>query len=163
MINHPIFPLPCAKRGLLLLTPCPGTQGVTLETSLLHLKAAGATVILTLMTKQELHRYKLDRLPLCSRAQGLRWFHLPIVDDAAPDGAFLDAWEQCKDDVHQRLDNNEAIVIHCKGGSGRTGLVAAQILIERGESKADTISRIQALRPNAFSRQVQREYIAHLL
>jgi protein-tyrosine phosphatase len=45
------------------------------------------------------------------------------------------------------------------GGSGRTGLFAAHLLLEKGWSLDEIISRVQALRPGAFTKQVQVDYI----
>lgn len=163
MSHHPIFPLACPNdRGVLLLTPCPGTKNTSLEASLVDLKAAGATSVLTLMTAQELSLNKTDHLQSCCRDQGLSWFHLPVEDEGAPSNAFIVAWKQYRSEIHKRLDNNEGVVIHCKGGSGRTGIVAAQILMERGVPKDEAISNIKVLRPNAFSHTVQLEYINQL-
>jgi protein-tyrosine phosphatase len=52
--------------------------------------------------------------------------------------------------------------VHCKGGSGRTGLMAAQILVERGYAKEDALAVVKALRPNALSLAVHQDYLARL-
>ena len=62
----------------------------------------------------------------------MKWFHLPIRDDEGPTEIFLSAWKKVGNEVHQLLNNGYSIAIHCKGGSGRTGLLAGQIMLERG-------------------------------
>ena len=53
--------------------------------------------------------------------------------------------------MHTLLRQGEKVAIHCKGGSGRTGLVAAQILLELGLDKIEAKQRVQALRPYALT------------
>lgn len=161
--RHPYYSAACPhKLGSLLLTPCPGTQGSDLESSLLQLKSAGATAIVTLMTRSEMSQNQVERIERQCESLELAWIHLPVEDEGAPTEEFAEAWRQVRADLHKRLDNNEAIAIHCKGGSGRTGVVAAQILMERGMSMQEAIDQVKALRPNAFSHAVQVNYIAQL-
>lgn len=160
---HPFFALACPnERGSLLLTPCPGTLGSDLESSLRELQAAGATAVVTLMTRPEMVTHRVQNMESQCSASGLAWFHLPVEDEGAPSEEFAEVWKRVRADIHARLDRNEAIVIHCKGGSGRTGVVAAQILMERGVSMKDAVDQVRALRPNAFAHAVQVYYITEL-
>lgn len=56
------------------------------------------------------------------RALGMNWVHLPIVDVSIPDSRFEDAWVNDGPKLHDRLDAGEKILIHCRGGLGRTGI-----------------------------------------
>ncbi len=49
--------------------------------------------------------------------------------------------------------------MHCMGGSGRTGLLAAHLLLEKGWELQNIITQVQSLRPGAFTKDVQVEYI----
>jgi ADP-ribosyl-[dinitrogen reductase] hydrolase len=49
--------------------------------------------------------------------------------------------------------------VHCRGGLGRAGTVAARLLAELGMAPADAISRVRAVRPGAIQTQAQREYV----
>lgn len=164
MPRHPFYPLACPnQQGSLLLTPCPGTSESDLVSSLQDLKAAGAIALITLMTRPEMSKNQVERLETQCLAAGLAWFHLPMDDEGAPTEEFAAAWQQVRADIHKRLDNDETIAIHCKGGSGRTGLVAAQILMERGAQMQEAVDQVKALRPNAFSHAVQVDYISQLV
>lgn len=57
------------------------------------------------------------------------------------------------------LDRGGVLAIHCKGGSGRTGLIAARILMARGVEREAAVAAVQALRPNAISHPVHRDWI----
>ena len=144
------------------MTPCPGTKSVSLKSSLVQLKQADASAVLTFMTADELHKNNLSTIGEAVKAQDMRWFHLPIIDDQVPEAAFSAAWETAGPLVHDLLERDVTIAVHCKGGSGRTGLIRAQILLERGEVLEPLIKRIQALRPNAFMHACHREYVAAL-
>ena len=146
MSTHPLFPLTIAdSTAQIILTPCPGTKGVDLHRSLEQIKASGAAVLLTFMTQTELDNNQLSDIGQAAQAQGMLWFHLPIVDDEAPEAPFLDAWKKAGPVVHDLIAKNKSIAVHCKGGSGRTGLISAQILLERGEALAPLMARIQAI------------------
>ncbi len=159
MNSHPIDALPLDQGGSLLFTPCPGTKGVDLRTSIAQLKEAGAESILTLMTDDEISRFGVDDLASVSNENNLGWLHLPIEDDSAPGLEFHQSWEASKALVHGVLDSKGTIAIHCKGGSGRTGLMAAIILLERGIPREQVFSMVKRLRPKALVLQRHIDYL----
>lgn len=163
MSLHPLFQTDIVgSNAKIILTPCPGTKDVDLITSLSQIKQAGADAVLTFMTQAELEKNKLPELGQSVKNQGMLWFHLPIIDDHAPESEFLEAWKIAGPIVHNLIAEGKTIAVHCKGGSGRTGLVSAQIMIERGEQMNSVMERLKALRPNAFVHACHREYLAEL-
>lgn len=158
-MNHPFDILQLDNGAAFLFTPCPGTTQVELKPSLEQLAAAGATAVLTLMESDEMERNHVTDLPNFCTALNLQWFHLPIEDDHAPEEEFAAAWEAAGQKIHALVDDGETIAIHCKGGSGRTGLVAAQILLERGMPLDTVIEKIRALRPNSLQVPAHQAYI----
>jgi len=163
MIPHPYDLLPLNPKGAgLMLTPCPGTRGVDPGAALAQLQTAGADALITLMPDAEMARNAVTHIgELCAKI-GWQWFHFPVEDDHAPEEAFAVAWSAHRSSVHQLLDAGKKIAIHCKGGSGRTGLIAAQILVERGQSVDEATAAIKAIRPNALSLASHRDYLARL-
>lgn len=89
----------------------------------------------------------------------MSWYHQPIEDDEAPDEHFDARWEEISPQVHEALQQGGKVVLHCMGGSGRTGLLAAHILLELGWKLETIKSEVQALRPGAFTKPLQVEYI----
>ena len=162
--QHPVWTLALNEstptKGGLLLTPCPGTKGVNAITSLRQLKAAGATVVLTALEHGDLPDQGIELLAEACKLLGMQWFHVPIEDDCAPTAEFESKWERANDAAQIALNNGEFVVAHCKGGSGRTGLLAARILLARGKPFEATIESIQAQRPGAFTRQLHIDYIS---
>jgi protein-tyrosine phosphatase len=115
------------------------------------------------MTQAELDKNNLSNIGESIKDKGMSWFHLPIIDDKAPEAEFLKAWETAGPAVHRLIEQGKTIAIHCKGGSGRTGLISAQILLERGEAIKPLMERIKVLRPNAFIHACHRDYLENLL
>ncbi|MCG3862621.1 MULTISPECIES: cyclin-dependent kinase inhibitor 3 family protein [unclassified Photobacterium] len=163
-MTHPTWELPISKNSAgLVLTPCPGTKGTSLDKSIEQLKTQGVTVVVTALSMKEMKAKNVDALPLVVQQVGLQWFNIPIEDDCAPDASFQPHWDAISPALHQALDNGEKVALHCMGGSGRTGLLAAHLLLEKNWQLEDIINQVQALRPNAFTKKVQAEYIHHIV
>jgi len=157
-LQHPSWTLPL-RSGVLILTPCPGAQQVPLNESLRQLKNSGVTALVTLLSDEELQRCGLDSFSDAVKAHDFDWFHLPVPDDDVPGEAFESRWQQAEPLIQQHLDSNSSVAIHCKGGSGRTGLIAARLMLNQGVEAEDAISQVRALRPKAFSLAAQQDYI----
>ncbi|KPA51825.1 cyclin-dependent kinase inhibitor 3 family protein [Photobacterium lucens] len=162
-MTHPTWELPLNNNQAgLVLTPCPGTKGTPLVESIEQLKAQGVTVVVTALSIEEMEAKGVGALPLVVHQAGLQWFNTPIEDDCAPDESFQPHWDAISPALHQALDNGEKVALHCMGGSGRTGLLAAHLLLEKQWQLDDVITQVQALRPNAFTKDVQAEYIRRI-
>lgn len=159
MSLHPFDKLPLGWGSALIFTPCPGTKGASLEESLAQLKAAGAEAVVTVMPDDEMASNGVTELPDACRNAALQWLHFPIEDDASPGEAFRQAWEAGKSRVLEILDRSGTLAIHCKGGSGRTSLMAAIILCERGMSHDRIVDQVKALRPYALKLVVHTDYL----
>lgn len=159
---HPTWELPVAECGALILTPCPGTKQVALLDSLQQLKEQGVTVVVTAIEQQEMQAKDVTELGTVSASLGMQWLHLPIEDDSVPDEAFRQGWQKNSEVLHATLARGEKIAIHCMGGSGRTGLLAAHLLLERNWPLDEIISQVQALRPGAFRKAEQLAYVHQL-
>lgn len=163
-MHHPfdVLPVDDTSTATLIFTPCPGTKGTSVQAAIETLKEAGASALITLMPAAELATHQAQALGEYCQVSGVAWFHCPIEDDHAPQTDFLSAWQQAGPAVHQLLSEGKTVAIHCKGGSGRTGLLAAQILLERGVSKDLVKSKVQALRPYALTLPPHVDYFNQL-
>ncbi|GAA0837972.1 cyclin-dependent kinase inhibitor 3 family protein [Marinomonas arenicola] len=159
-MTHPTWELPVTgSQASLVLTPCPGTKSTSLSDSIAQLREQGVTTIVTALNADEMQAHGVEALPAIIKAAGLSWFHLPIEDDCAPSNDFIAQWQQASPQLHQAIEKGQKIALHCMGGSGRTGLLAAHLLLEREWPLAQIISQVQSLRPSAFTKQVQVQYI----
>ncbi|CAK4070021.1 MULTISPECIES: cyclin-dependent kinase inhibitor 3 family protein [Vibrio] len=155
---HPTWQLD-VDTGALVLTPCPGTKGVELEASLQQLKEQGVAAIVTALDDAELASKEVSELGTLTKQLGMQWFQIEIEDDCAPDEDFAEKWQAASPELHKIVDSGGKVAMHCMGGSGRTGLFVAHLLLEKGWSLESIITQVQALRPGAFTKPVQVEYI----
>jgi protein-tyrosine phosphatase len=155
--------------GSILLCACPGRwaeathhpPGDTVARDLDRLATAGAVGLLSLVEATELPGGR-DNYAAAVAATGLRWVHLPIRDFGTPDDDFSRGWRSLA--LLDRLFAGENWVIHCRAGLGRTGLVAARLLIEAGSSPAAAIARIrQEHAAGAVETQAQSDYLFNLV
>jgi protein-tyrosine phosphatase len=155
-MSHPVdrFEHP-ALAAPLFFTPCPGTQSTSIDEALLSLKAAGAKAVVTLTPNEEMDRLGVPTLGERCSAHGLAWFHLPIGDDDAPGEIFEAEWTNAWPHIQALIAAGDGVAIHCRGGSGRTGLIAARILTHQGADHALAISAVRSLRPKALQDSAQ--------
>jgi len=158
MNQHPFDALTLDNGAQLIFTPCPGTKEANLADSVTTLKQAGTTMLLTLMFDEEIKKNNAEQLPQVCKQNDIAWLQLPISDDAAPNQAFETQWQENKEQIIETINNKGTIAVHCKGGSGRTGLVIGLILLAAGWPSAKIIEEIQKIRPKALKNPVQLNY-----
>ena len=152
-------------EGMLGLTLCPGKKDASrqwnrdLTDDLTAIQAWGASTVVTLIEDHEFALLGVGELGQRVGELGMNWIHLPIVDVSIPDGRFEELWANISSHLHSRLDAGERILVHCRGGLGRTGLVAGRILVERGCDPDIAMQRIRAVRPGAIETEEQERYV----
>lgn len=152
-----------AGGGQLGLTFCPGKKDVAWDRDLALdlgvVRAWGASTVVTLIEPQEFAVLQVQGLGPALRSLGIDWIHAPIRDVGVPDERFAAAWALAGPIVHDRLDRGQRVVVHCRGGLGRAGLVGARILVEQGVPPAQAIDRVRAARPGAIETEAQRQHV----
>lgn len=147
--------------GEIALTPCPGLGAAegSPEADLRALRDWGAAWLITLMEQRELEFFGVAAIGEICRDLGLRWVHAPIADFGAPDIAFEQAWSRHGGTMIDHLRDDGRIAIHCLAGLGRTGTVAARILVELGHGPGEAVSRVREARPGSIQSEAQLDYI----
>ena len=145
-----------SDRGQIGMTICPGKHGAgehgtawerDLSADLKVISEWGATALVTVMELSEKRKFGVTDLGVAATKSNLKWLHIPIADGAVPDNRFDDAWWRVAPTVLQYLRNGCKIVVHCRGGLGRTGLVVCLLLVEMDESPEQALKLVRAARP----------------
>lgn len=158
-LTHPleIAEISTKNGGRIGLTFCPGKKQRTalsgawdrdLRLDLDAVRAWEATAV-TLIGDHEFSALAVDDLEREVKARGMAWAHLPIRDVSVPTAVFEAAYDRVSPGIHRRLAAGEAVLVPCKGGLGRAGLVSARLLVETGHAPDEAIALVRSVRPGA--------------
>lgn len=153
-----ISPLALGK-GTVAMCRMPGAV-TDLEADVAALVQTDATCVVSLTPLDELADAGSGLLPASLAAQGIAWRHFPIGDFGTPQPAQQGDWRTLSHDLHARLDQGENVVIHCRAGLGRTGMVVLRLMVERGEDPATALHRLRQARPGTVERPAQFDWAA---
>jgi len=154
--------------GKIALSMCPGKKSDdgewglwdrNLKTDLQKIKNWGAKRIITLIEQHEFELLKVESLGKTIKAMDIKWNHLPIKDNHCPGSRFKKEWLKIKDEILDSLTKGEKILIHCRGGQGRAGTIAAEILTNFNLNPQDAINHVRTIRPGAIVTKNQELYI----
>ncbi|HEX6828337.1 MAG TPA: ADP-ribosylglycohydrolase family protein [Burkholderiales bacterium] len=156
-----------AAGGEIGMTLCPGKKEPgrwdrDLEADLRAIRHWGGTALVTLIEPHEFGLLAVQGLPESARALGFEWHHLPIPDTYAPTAIFERLWLHSGATLRARLRRGERILLHCRAGLGRTGTVAARLLVEAGRAPWEAVNRVRAARPDAIESPEQVRYLLGL-
>ena len=120
----------------------------------------GAAAVLTLVEKDELARLEvpLETLRDAVQARHMGWHWYPLKD-GTPEALFGGAWGIVGPELRDLLRAGFAVLVHCKGGLGRAGTMAAQLLAELGMDQERAIQVVRAVRPGAIENQAQQRHV----
>jgi protein-tyrosine phosphatase/nicotinamidase-related amidase len=114
-------------KGKLGLTILPGRKdrGRNLQKDLQNLKEENVTKIISLITEHEYLEYGVSNLKQDYINAGFSFISYPMVDQGIPDVTTLPSILQTMD---KELEQGGNVVLHCVGGLGRSGTIAAAYL-----------------------------------
>lgn len=170
-LTHPlkIATLPaCDGLGAIGVTFCPGkvqTDGATgswnrdLATDIRAISDWGATTLVTLIEGHEIEALKVPGIEAECQRHGIDWLHLPIPDVSTPTDECEAEWVTVGEGLRSRLRIGFNVLVHCKGGLGRAGTIAARLLVELGADPEDAIQRVREARPGAIETVEQEKHV----
>lgn len=127
----------------LALAPRP-RAGEWLEDELAGWRRAGVDTVVSLLEPDEARGLGLaDEERIC-RACDIDYLSFPIPDRQTPPS--VDETRRLVAELATRLRCGRAIVLHCRAGIGRTGLIAACVLCELGIGSAKAFAMLSTAR-----------------
>ena len=94
------------------------------------------------------------------RTRGMRFTSFPIPDRQVPKSEPM--WSDVLDRVAGDLATGRNVLVHCRQGIGRSGLVAACVLLKKGMSPGAAVESVSAARGISVPETTeQRDWIDH--
>jgi len=154
--------------GGLGMTLAPGVKDLNWDRDaakdLRRLKEAfGADVLVSLMEDFEYERYGMggrEGFFESAREAGLKVRHFPILDVDVPRPEQDEEYAEYIGDIIGDLREGKTVIVHCRGGIGRTGTVAASVLVGLGHEPDEAIRIVREARsPRMLEVAWQEEYV----
>ena len=158
---------PQGVSGKIILTCFPGRYGEKISfkesiffKELKNFNQLNCSFIVSLVENNELKKlYNKKEFVRHIYTNNLKWIHMSISDLKAPDHHFIEKWHTTKVLLKNDLIDGSNIVVHCMGGKGRSGTVAAILLIEFGEQNKNAIDIVRDKRKGAIETKEQEDFI----
>jgi protein-tyrosine phosphatase len=100
--------------------------------------------VLSLLTPEEQRELDLEDEAAQAQAHGIAFFSFPIPDRQVPDSE--DNLSKILEQVDKELSSGKNVLVHCRQGIGRVGLVAACLLLTKGLNTGTVLNRVSAAR-----------------
>ncbi len=132
--------------GRVALSSCPGRSEVSgdVEEDIATLLAVGIGTVVSLVSDAEMAMYGVLGLRSALRMAGLRSVHFVIEDKQAP--VDLQATRTLCASLLRWLGEGEHILLHCIGGWGRSGTIAACLLAHQGYDADSAVDLVRQAR-----------------
>jgi protein-tyrosine phosphatase len=132
-----------SQAGALGVMARPAKQNA-LESDLRRAKDEGVDVIVNLLTREERAKYQLEGEPAVAESLGIEYKSFPIENRAVPaaNGETLAFLRARRKDMQQ----GRSVVFHCSSGRGRTGLMAASMLVLGGVDPDEAMKKVRGHR-----------------
>ena len=154
--------------GMIGITFCPGKKqhdAATgawerdLDLDLDVIAEWNAAAVLTLIEEQEMHALGVPNFGHAVRDHHMAWYHLPIRDVSVPAASFEVAWQEVGEELRALLRSGAHVLVHCKGGLGRAGMIASRLAIELAMPVDEAITKVRSVRPGAIETAAQFAYV----
>lgn len=170
ILNSPLYiaEISTPADGLIGITLAPGKKGASnyggrhnrdLDTDLDAIANWNAATVVTLVEDHELEELEILGLEDGVEQRFMEWHHLPIVDVDIPDATFEGTWHQHSAKLRFLLENGANVLVHCRGGLGRAGMIAARLLVEMGIDPQTAIKQVRIARPGAIETSAQERWV----
>ena len=134
--------------------------GDWLEDEIASWRREGLNIVLSLLTSEEERDLGLSDEAMQVKSQGMQFVSFPIPDREVPESSIKVAAALEKLDA--ALASGRNVVVHCRQGIGRTGLMAACLLVMKGLKPEAAVKSLSTARGISVPETAaQRRWIDH--
>ena len=139
------------------IAPLPGRFGEALA-DLAVLARWHPDLVLSMTVEDEMARHNMADLAGMLAGMGIAHAHFPIRDFGVPEG--VEGWAGLAPRLHGILDGGGAVLAHCHGGQGRSGMVLLRLMVERCSDAHEALASLRERRPGAVETEAQFAWAA---
>ncbi len=139
LMKSDIYSIESIGSGFLaaMAKPVPGED---IGNEFADISRAGIKQIVSLLEAHEANEAGLKDENLLTTQNGMRFVSYPIKDRSLPESVV--AFSKFTKDLYHQIAGGRSTVIHCWAGIGRTGIVAAGVLLHCGFSTKEAFDHI---------------------
>ncbi len=116
-------------------------------------------VLVSLLSQAELTELSIGDLREAVAVHGLEHHQLPVRDGTVPGPEQLAEVLELIDLLREHLLAGRTLVLHCRAGRGRAGMLAALVVASLWELPGDAIARVRRAQPRAVETVQQEHYV----
>jgi len=161
--------IPCPGGGRIVTLGFPGlafdVQGNTyidkerMDATLADRSLEPCRLLTVLLEEEEVPDEAWRFLSEAASRKSIRIEHLPIKDYEAPDAAFQEKWRSLEPDIRALLAAGGTVALSCHYGAGRSGTIAASLLMDHGFDAAAAIETVRGYFPESIESERQLDWL----
>lgn len=160
-MTFPIATIAVEGGGRIGVCPLPGHDG-HLANDLQKLVTWKPAIVLSMTEQREMDACGIGDLGARLMRLDIEWVHLPVRDFSGLTAQNAHHWPYLSRRLHGILDRGKAVLLHCRGGRGRSGMIALRLMVERGQNPDAALLELRNARPGAVETEEQRVWAIDL-
>lgn len=127
------------ERGVLAIVSRPSSEW--LDDDIAQLRRLGFGLVVCLLESREIRELGLQAESSACAESELVFHHVPVADRGIPQdtSGFVAL-------ARDAANSTAAVAVHCRAGIGRSGMLAAAVLIARGRAVDEAVSAVSSAR-----------------
>jgi protein-tyrosine phosphatase len=138
-----LFRIESIGNGFIAIMAYPGKeQGAA--SAIASIARDGIRQVVSLLEPAEAQALGLEREAHLVASESMRFVSFPIPDMGLP--ASVSAFARLARNLYQQIDAGDNTLLHCRGGVGRSGLLAAAVLLHCGMDPRQAFQQVTRMR-----------------